>query len=284
MVLVGGVRVGRDEVVRRLRLEHPPLGELVREDLEAERGIPESEETEHGRPPDVRVAADMIRVAAGVDDQADHRFRKRMRGLPGAGKRRRGIGWVQRPQRLHDLAHRGEHPVARGRGARIDHDDAVAAGRYRDVSARARNHVDIACDVQRLDLVIDGRPSRPGIGAFGDARRFVAVDRFQRRLCGRRRQRRGLRPPRRIERVHTSSHAVERRLVLEGRLGQVGILSRKVVRHAVAVARLVLFRLAGIWGYLERGGSHVRGAPNQRLRQVIGIDDRERPLEVRFFE
>ena len=81
-----------------------------------------------------------------------------------------------------------------------------------------------------------------------------------------------------------ASHALQRRLVFEGRLGEIGVLSWQVMWHAVRVARLVLLRLAWVRRQLQGWGPDIGGTANERLCQVVRIDDRERPLQVRFVQ
>src|SRR5262245_23858149 len=56
------------------------------------------------------------------------------------------------------------------------------------------------------------------------------------------------------------------------------------MRHVVLAARLVLVGLARIWRQLQRWSPDIRGAANERLCQIIGINNSERPLQVRFFQ
>ena len=60
---------------RGLRFDHAALHAGVREHLQAQRRIPVAEQAEQRRHPDVRIATDMIRIAAGIDDHAESSVR-----------------------------------------------------------------------------------------------------------------------------------------------------------------------------------------------------------------
>ncbi len=74
------------------------------------------------------VAADVIGVGAGIDDEAD--------GLIG------------------ELFDRGHHAVGCGEGSGVDDDCAIGAGLHRDIAAGAGDHVEIRADAQDVEFVV----------------------------------------------------------------------------------------------------------------------------------
>jgi hypothetical protein len=97
------------------------------------------------RPRNPLVAADMIRIRAGVDDQAN--------------------------RRLGDLPHLGEHLVGHGRRAGVDQDDAVLSHLHHDVAARAEDRIDGRPDLDRFKCRGTGRTRLSDLRLRGLARR-----------------------------------------------------------------------------------------------------------------
>ena len=145
-------------------------------------------------------------------------------------------------------------------------------------------HVHAAGHVERLDLVVGGRAYWFGIRAFSHPRGRIVVHGFQHDIRSRWwRQRLPDRIPLRIQGFRETSPCLERRPECKGGFRQPGILAREIVRHCVrrsSAGRQIVFGLAGIRRQLLRGASNIEPAPDQRLRQIVGIDHREHPMQV----
>ena len=79
---------------------------------------------------------------------------------------------------MSQLPDHRENLIACRSSARIDQEDSIATDGSGDVPACSTNHVDIARDVQTLDLVVSRRIFRLSICEFSDMRGRIGVDCF----------------------------------------------------------------------------------------------------------